>query len=65
MVAEDADRADLGEPGDDAVRLRAIADDVPELPYGIDRTSIRQDRIECHEVAVDVRQDGDPHRRSA
>ena len=63
MVAADADRPDPGEPGDDAVRVRPIADDVPELPYGIDRTGIRQDRIERHEVAVDVRQDGDPHRR--
>jgi len=47
-------------------------EEVPQPEIGIndvliriDRTGIRQDRIECHEVAVDVRQDRDPHGRSA
>ena len=61
MVAADADRAELGQPGDDAVRLRAVADDVTEVPDRVDRADRGEHRIEGDEVAVDVRQDRDAH----
>ena len=65
VVAADADRADLDEPGDDAVGIGTVADDVAEMPDGIDRAGVREDRIERHEIAVDVRQDRDAHRGRA
>ena len=51
-----------GEPGDDAVGLRAVADDVAEVPDGVDRADACEDRVEGDEVGMDVRQDGDAHR---
>ena len=65
VVAPDADRPDLDQAGDDAVRIRAVADHVAEVPDGVDRSGVREYRIERHEIAVDVRQDGDPHRGRA
>ena len=52
------------QPGDDPVRIRPVADDVAELPDGVEVTGVGEDRVEGKEVAVDVRQDRDPHRRS-
>jgi hypothetical protein len=33
------------------------------MPDGIDRTDVVKDRVERREVAVDIRQDRDAHRR--
>ncbi len=65
MIAPDADGADRRETFDDCVGLRAVADDVAQVPDGIDRAEVGEDRVERDDVAVDVREDGDPHRRSA
>ena len=65
VIAADADRPDLDEASDHAVRIGAVADDVAELPDGVDRAGVGEDRIERHEVAVDVREDRDAHRRRA
>ena len=65
VVAPDADRADRREAFDDGVGLRAVADDIAEVPDGVDRAEVGEDRVERDDVAVDVREDGDPHRRSA
>jgi hypothetical protein len=35
------------------------------MPDRVDVAGVEEDRIECHEIAVDVRQDGDAHRRRA
>ena len=64
VVAADADRADLGQPGDDPVRIRPVADDVAEVPDRVDAAERREHRIERDEVGMDVRQDGDAHRQS-
>ena len=61
MVAADADRAALGQPLDDGIRFGTVPDDVAEMPRGIDRPGGREDRIERDEVAVDIRDDCDPH----
>ena len=50
---------------DDGVGLRAVADDVAEVPDGVDRAGLGEDRVEGQEVAVDVREDRDPHRRAS
>ena len=42
VVAADAERADRDQPLDDRVRLRAVADDVAEMPDGIDRADVRR-----------------------
>ena len=65
MIAADADRADRREPFDDGIGFGTVADDVAEVPDGIDRAEVGEDRVERDEVAVDVREDRDPHRRSA
>ena len=65
MVASDAQGTDLDESGDDRVGIRPVPDDVAQMPDGIDRACVCEDRIERHQVAVDVRQDRDPHRRRA
>ena len=63
VVAPDAGRADLAKPCDDAVRVRPIADHIPELPDGVDRAEMGEHGIEGDQVAVDVREDRDPHPR--
>ena len=64
VVAGDADRADPGQPLDDAVRVRPVADDVAEVPDGVDRAGRGEDGVEGDEVGMDVREDGDAHRAS-
>jgi hypothetical protein len=63
MVPANAHGADLLQPGHDAIGLRSIADHVAELPDGVDRTQVGEHGIEGDQVAVDVREDRDPHRR--
>ena len=65
LFAADPDRPDLDESRDHAVRIRTVADHVTELPHSIDRAGMGEDRIERHEVAVDVREDRDAHRGRA
>jgi hypothetical protein len=50
---------------DDRIGLRAVPDDVAQLPDGIDLAGMIEDCIERHDVAVDVREDRDAHRRRA
>jgi hypothetical protein len=64
VVPADADRTDPGEPLDDAIGLGAVADDIAAVPHRIDRSEVGEDRVERDEIAMDVRQDGDPHRPS-
>ena len=64
MVAADADRLDVGQPADDAVGIRPVADHVAEMPDGVDRADRGQDGVERDEIRMDVGQDGDPHRES-
>ena len=64
VVPADADRPAFGQPGDDGIGLGAVAHHVTQVPDRIHIAGVGEDRIERHEVAVDVRQDGDPHRRS-
>ena len=54
----------LSETGDDLVWLRTVADDVTQLPDGVIWLERVEHRLQCGQVAVDVRQHGDPHRRS-
>ena len=61
MVAPDAHRAELGQAGDDAVRIGPVADHVPELPDRVDRTEMGEHGVKGDEIAVDVRKDSDPH----
>jgi hypothetical protein len=63
MVAPDADRADLSEACHHPVRIGPITDHIPELPDGVDRAEMGEHGIEGDEVAVDVREDRDPHPR--
>ena len=49
----------------DPVRIRAVPDDVAEMPDGVDRAGVGEHGVECDEVAVDVREHGDPHDGSA
>ena len=65
MVAAHADGPDLGQAGDHAIGVRAVADDVTEVPDGIHRPGVREHGVEGDKVAVDVGDDGDPHRGSA
>ncbi len=44
VVAGDADGADRRQSGDDGIRLRAVADDVAEVPDGVDRPGARRAR---------------------
>ena len=62
VVAADADRAELAEPGDDLVGVGPVAHDVAQVPDLVDRRDRREDRVERREVRVDVGQDRDPHR---
>ena len=62
VVATDAVRPELAQSRHHGVRIRTVADDVAELPDGIDVAGVGEDRIERHEIAVDVRQDRDAHR---
>ena len=55
-------RPELGQAVDDAVRIGPVADHVPQLPDGVDRTEMGEHGIEGDEIAVDVRKDSDPHR---
>ena len=61
VVAANADRAALGQPFDDGVRLRAVPDDVAEMPDRVDRPRGGEHGVEGDEVAVDVGDDCDPH----
>jgi hypothetical protein len=61
VIATDADGAALDQPVDDRVGVGAVADDVTEMPRGIDAPGRSQHRVEGEEVAVDVRDDDDPH----
>ena len=61
VVAGDAAAPISGEAGDDAVRVRPVADDVAEVPDGVDVAGVGEDGIEGDEVGVDVRQHGDAH----
>jgi hypothetical protein len=63
VVAAHAGRAAFAQAADDRIWLRAVPDHVPQLPDGIDLAGMIEDRIERHDVAVDVRQDRDAHRR--
>src|SRR2546425_13079278 len=63
VIAADSDRAELAQPIDDSVWFRAVADDVAEMPDGVDRPKRRDDRIERDEIGVNVREDGDAHSR--
>ena len=47
--------------GDDGVRVGAIADDVAEMPDGIDLARLGKDGVEGTNVRVDIGQDGDAH----
>ena len=61
MVATDADGPERRQALDHAIRLRAVAHDVPEVPHGVDRSDRGEHRIEGDEIAVDVREDRDAH----
>ena len=65
VIAADPDGSDRRQALDDRVGLGAVADHVAEVPDGVDRAEVGEDRVERDEIAVDVREDGDPHRRSA
>jgi len=49
-----ADGSQAGQSLNDAVRLRAIAHDVSEMPDRVDRPDGREHRVEGDEVRVDV-----------
>ena len=51
------------QPRDDGIGIRAIADDVAEVPDRIDAAGRRDHGVERAQVGVDVRQDEDPHAR--
>ena len=55
--------ADLSEAGHDAIRVGAITDHVPKLPDGVHRAEMGEHGIEGDQVAMDVREDRDPHPR--
>ena len=61
VVAAHANRTDAGKALDDAIGFGAIADDIPEMPHGIDRTEGFDHRVEGREVGMDVRKDRDAH----
>src|SRR5581483_5567237 len=57
VVAGDADRAQLAQPGDHLARLGVVADDIPQAedaPAGVARFRISEHSIKRIEVAVDV-----------
>ena len=65
VIAQDTGRADAREPLHDRIGLGAVADDVTEDADAIDRADRREHRVERHEIGVDVREDGQAHRRTA
>ena len=64
VVAPDAARADLAQPGHHRVGLGPVAHDVAQLPDLVHRGDHRQHRVEGRDVGMDVREDGDAHRGS-
>ena len=64
VIAADADRPELAQPTDDPIGVRAVADDVAEMPDRIHRADGVKHGIERDEVGVDVGQESDPHRES-
>ena len=61
VIATDARRVLRREPRDDLVGLWSVADDVAELPDRVVRLESLEYCFERRQVAVDIRQHGDPH----
>ena len=61
MVAAHPDRAERRQAIDDRVRFRPVADDVTEVPDGVDGSDLGEHGVEGEEVAVDVGDHGDSH----
>ena len=64
MVSEDADLADLAEPGDALPRLRPVADDVSQTPYLVYPTpalDVIQHRGKGGQVGMDISKNGATH----
>jgi hypothetical protein len=61
MVALDARCLEFAKPADHAIRFRAVSDDVSEVPPAVDGAGRSDDRVERHEVRMEVRNDGDSH----
>ena len=54
VIAAHPSRIAFTEACHDGVRLRTVADHVAEVPDGIDVAGIGQDRVEGHDVAMDI-----------
>jgi hypothetical protein len=54
VIAAHARRVAFVEAGHHGVRLRTIADHIAEVPDGIDIAGVGEDRVEGHDVAMDI-----------
>ncbi len=61
VVSGDGADVALLEPLDTLVRPRAITDEIPEAPQGVNGAHRLQDGLESWQVAVHVRNDADSH----